>query len=566
MIFHLHIEKSGGKSIEFNVARAIGDGCRRTSQIIGDQQEQRRLSLQPSQSFLDQTDAKFVTGHFCFGMHRCFGVDDPIYISIIRHPVERIKSYYNYIMNSPMYSHKEFILRHKITFEQFALGDYPDDNAPYEFAFVACNGQSKMLAADCAQENVGQQELLTAALRNVGSVEYYLFPTERSTEAFFFLLEKLNQSVFRRYLRVNSAPYDHVGRIGADLRGRIEDNNQSDFALYEFAIEQYSQRRNRRFELAAQIARYFDVWVRASKKAIGPTRINWLRERYSAVGSRPTGMEEEKGAKAVIPSTIGREERTLEILSSDLKGVRYLNKTNWDDIPHRLWRSAVAQSDLVIDVGSNYGEFVMILCDGEVGADTKIISIEANPSVAECQEKSVAALNFANQIEILNKAASSQSGKMVFRVNPADTGSSGFGLKSAKAIEIETEVITIDGLFEENGVNGNIALKIDVEGHDVEVLRGSLGALSKANSFFVTLEIGAVEWKELKSLMGEGTIFGGYDCYVYIWNSLFHVTPGFDLTGLYEGFFDLYVTNDANLAKLLRSYATEFDVARVRVA
>jgi len=132
----------------------------------------------------------------------------------------------------------------------------------------------------------------------------------------------------------------------------------------------------------------------------------------------------------------------------------------------RLLPFLVAPGATVIDVGANTGSYIAPL----LRMGCKITAFEPNPRIAGGLE-----LMYGSKIRIVRAAASDVEGKTTFRV-PRDTSLGGLGTiepqnalgtRDTEAFEVQT--VTIDSF----GFAGVGLMKIDVEGHELSVLRGA---------------------------------------------------------------------------------------------
>lgn len=132
----------------------------------------------------------------------------------------------------------------------------------------------------------------------------------------------------------------------------------------------------------------------------------------------------------------------------------------------------VAANDLCFDVGANIGNRIGPLL--ELGA--RVVAVEPQK---ECYE--VLNENFGNRIEIVKKGLSGKEGKEDFYISDVNVVSS-FSPEFIKAMKggrfrkfkwkekIEVEMTTLDVLI--NRFGSPRFIKIDVEGYELEVLKG----------------------------------------------------------------------------------------------
>jgi FkbM family methyltransferase len=147
---------------------------------------------------------------------------------------------------------------------------------------------------------------------------------------------------------------------------------------------------------------------------------------------------------------------------------------NPPDHPEMLtWRQVLRPGDLFIDVGANIGSYA--IWAGELGAD--VIALEpARDTFALLMEN--VALN-GYPVEPIEAAAGSACGTTRFttgqdcvnRLDPEGTS--------------ETMMVTIDSVIKDRTVAG---MKVDVEGFEIEVLRGCERALSEHRIGLIQLE------------------------------------------------------------------------------
>jgi len=172
-----------------------------------------------------------------------------------------------------------------------------------------------------------------------------------------------------------------------------------------------------------------------------------------------------------IQKTIAGE--TIQLFISDLFA------KNWYDRPEHLdhWQelvwvkeNALKKGDLVVDCGANIGftGLFFVKCVGEQG---KIVGFEALPANADVARKNIQ-LNQVTNFEIRNQAVGSYNGIVEFIDYPNGSvgkmdGSVG-KMESYKSINVP--IVTLDEAFP---VEKPTFLKIDVEGYEIEVLKGA---------------------------------------------------------------------------------------------
>lgn len=136
--------------------------------------------------------------------------------------------------------------------------------------------------------------------------------------------------------------------------------------------------------------------------------------------------------------------------------------------------------DTVVDVGANIGEWTLQMADA-VGLSGRVIAIEPIPHLAEALQKSALANNMRH-VSIAAVALSEGEGQAEFSVERANTGGSRLGRYARDKDEFDTitvRVETLDALIARSGVGRVDFIKVDVEGFELEVLRGARATLAK---------------------------------------------------------------------------------------
>jgi FkbM family methyltransferase len=154
---------------------------------------------------------------------------------------------------------------------------------------------------------------------------------------------------------------------------------------------------------------------------------------------------------------------------------------NPPDHPEMLvWQRSLRSADLFVDVGANIGSYVVWA--GELGAE--VIALEPAKDTFMLLGRNVALNGYP--VELIQAAAGAYCGTARFtagrdtvnRVHPEG--------------EIATKVVTIDSVIGSRTVHG---MKVDVEGFEIEVLRGCMQALSDQRIKLIQLEWNASSLK-----------------------------------------------------------------------
>jgi FkbM family methyltransferase len=159
---------------------------------------------------------------------------------------------------------------------------------------------------------------------------------------------------------------------------------------------------------------------------------------------------------------------------------------NPPDHPEMLaWQRALRPGDLFIDVGANIGSYT--IWAGELGAE--VIALEPAPDTFLLLMENIALNGYA--VDAIQAAAGAECGTARFTA----------GLDSTNRLDpsgrTETAVVTIDSVIGDRTAAG---MKVDVEGFELDVLRGCARALSEHR-----LELIQLEWNATsRSAVGTG--------------------------------------------------------------
>jgi FkbM family methyltransferase len=161
----------------------------------------------------------------------------------------------------------------------------------------------------------------------------------------------------------------------------------------------------------------------------------------------------------------------------------------------RFVKSCLNKGSTFVDVGANIGYYTLV-SSNLVGSSGRVHAIEPIPFTIAILKANVK-LNGCFNVIIRKAAAWSSKGKLVLRVPMLWYGLASF-LRDGVSVTVDT--ITLDELLQnEDFVD---CMKIDVEGAELEVLRGTKSTLKKTK--YLVLELSSDVNKVLKELQKEG--------------------------------------------------------------
>ena len=151
--------------------------------------------------------------------------------------------------------------------------------------------------------------------------------------------------------------------------------------------------------------------------------------------------------------------------------VVYANPPDYAEMT--VWRNTLQPGDLFMDVGANVGSYSILA--GELGAE--VMALEPAEDTFELLTENLHLNGY--EVQPIRAAAGATCGTARFTT----------GLDSGNHIHPDgtasTEVVTVDSLVGDRKVAG---MKVDVEGYEIDVLRGCERALSEQRIGLIQLE------------------------------------------------------------------------------
>jgi FkbM family methyltransferase len=152
------------------------------------------------------------------------------------------------------------------------------------------------------------------------------------------------------------------------------------------------------------------------------------------------------------------------------------------------------EGDVVVDIGAHIGRYT-IISSKRVGQNGKVIAIEAHPGNFEMLNRNIKLNNLTNVIPLNYAAYSKQTKLDLYWYMENSTGHNSIMLNykstNYKGNFVQVNTNTLDDLLlqQQNGINEVNWIKIDVEGAELEVLKGAVNTLSKSKDISLLIEI-----------------------------------------------------------------------------
>jgi len=136
----------------------------------------------------------------------------------------------------------------------------------------------------------------------------------------------------------------------------------------------------------------------------------------------------------------------------------------------------IENGEVVLDVGAHVGLFTM-KARKAVGENGLVVAIEPEPKNAALLSENVRSHGFKNVV-VVKKAAGNHKGKVKLYVS---LGSRGHSLLPIRPSSIDVDMDTLDNIAAELGLTRVDFIKIDVEGAELDVLKGAEKILRMPN-------------------------------------------------------------------------------------
>lgn len=185
------------------------------------------------------------------------------------------------------------------------------------------------------------------------------------------------------------------------------------------------------------------------------------------------------------PYTIHRtvQGERIQFYIADVIGEEWYTKLH-DDVPEIRWlKEHLSAGDHVVDCGAHHG-LMSVLFAKWVGEKGRVTTFEALPTNAEVIKKNVL-LNGLSNVTVRNEAVGKEEGTISFTLD-----SNASVATRADKRTIEVPLVNLDSALDSSAT----LLKIDVEGFELEVLKGASQLLKSRPA--LAIEIHCIMYNE----------------------------------------------------------------------
>lgn len=148
-----------------------------------------------------------------------------------------------------------------------------------------------------------------------------------------------------------------------------------------------------------------------------------------------------------------------------------------------------------LDIGANVGMYSVPVAR-ELGKRGKVYSFEIEKKNRDILKKNIVLNNLKNVV-VFDKGVSSKKGKADLYLDPHGSGSHSL-IKTPEHKKIKVDVDTIDNMLKKHNVDKVSLIKIDVEGAELEALKGAKNILKKSHADII---FESITEKELSQTM-----------------------------------------------------------------
>lgn len=197
--------------------------------------------------------------------------------------------------------------------------------------------------------------------------------------------------------------------------------------------------------------------------------------------------------RAAYRATLGRRGVVSRLPGGE--SVRLLGEyrfVTWNPAEYEAFRASVRPGAVALDVGANVGAY-SILLGRWVGPDGRVFAFEPSPETFDGLSRHLALNGLRGTVTPVAAAVSHSAG----RATLSGGGVSGANRLDAGGAGPAVDTVSIDGFCAREGITPSF-IKIDVEGAELDVLRGARDTIRRAGGgLALFVEMHPTVWAEL---------------------------------------------------------------------
>jgi FkbM family methyltransferase len=197
---------------------------------------------------------------------------------------------------------------------------------------------------------------------------------------------------------------------------------------------------------------------------------------------------------------------------------------SWNPEEYAAFRAAVTSGDTVLDVGANIGAYTLLFAQW-VGRAGRVVAFEPTPAAVAGLRHQLRLNGLADRVDVVESAVADVVGTASFAADRVSGSNALIAAGRAGDHAITVRTTSLDAFCEAHGLRPQV-IKIDVEGTEMEVLRGARRTLS-VPGVQTFLELHPAAWPSLgvtpaliqAELASQGLAPEPLDPSIDIWNT-----------------------------------------------
>jgi FkbM family methyltransferase len=163
---------------------------------------------------------------------------------------------------------------------------------------------------------------------------------------------------------------------------------------------------------------------------------------------------------------------------------------NYEPYHTKIYRRIVRESDVVLDVGANFGWFSALFAQW-VGEDGRVHSFEPVPFIHDLAVETLALNGVESRVQLNPFGLGRENAPIsMFTYAGLPHGhATAFDLGRKDAVQHDARIRRLDEYCEENGIASFRFMKVDVEGFEPDVFEGGRKVLSREDAPIIAFEI-----------------------------------------------------------------------------
>ena len=165
-----------------------------------------------------------------------------------------------------------------------------------------------------------------------------------------------------------------------------------------------------------------------------------------------------------------------------------LKKRQFEPLTIKIFQQVLSPGMTVLDIGANLGVYTL-LAASRVGPTGKVFAFEPDPYVYPWLVRNIQINNLEDRVNAIQKAVASREGKAILFSTHGSGRSSLFrnrNYERERGEKLEIETIALD-IFCDKDLIPDI-IKIDVEGAEIEVLKGAKEVIARTSNIYLFIE------------------------------------------------------------------------------